>query len=103
MIDYSILISLDAVEILLKDNLCRYLVNNLLLLLSVDITLVKILRRNNRSETLIPEYRSNSTPLLKLSRKHFSLALCLRLCTVRSEEHTSELQSPDHLVCRLLL
>src|SRR5258708_34332266 len=27
-----------------------------------------------------------------------------RLCrTARSEEHTSELQSPDHLVCRLLL
>src|SRR5258708_11314749 len=28
-----------------------------------------------------------------------------RVCqgTVRSEEHTSELQSPDHLVCRLLL
>src|SRR5438552_5628230 len=26
------------------------------------------------------------------------------LCVVpRSEEHTSELQSPDHLVCRLLL
>src|SRR5258708_27892113 len=24
-------------------------------------------------------------------------------CDVRSEEHTSELQSPDHLVCRLLL
>src|SRR5258708_11002998 len=24
-------------------------------------------------------------------------------CPVRSEEHTSELQSPDHLVCRLLL
>src|SRR5258708_31577827 len=23
--------------------------------------------------------------------------------TTRSEEHTSELQSPDHLVCRLLL
>src|SRR5258708_29526652 len=36
---------------------------------------------------------------------------CDRRCTVycvpaglaRSEEHTSELQSPDHLVCRLLL
>src|SRR5258708_25386317 len=28
----------------------------------------------------------------------------LSLCTSkRSEEHTSELQSPDHLVCRLLL
>src|SRR5438552_12891369 len=24
-------------------------------------------------------------------------------CFLRSEEHTSELQSPDHLVCRLLL
>src|SRR5258708_33371001 len=24
-------------------------------------------------------------------------------CSLRSEEHTSELQSPDHLVCRLLL
>src|SRR5258708_22475890 len=24
-------------------------------------------------------------------------------CVPRSEEHTSELQSPDHLVCRLLL
>src|SRR5258708_14733089 len=24
-------------------------------------------------------------------------------CIIRSEEHTSELQSPDHLVCRLLL
>src|SRR5947208_10641829 len=27
----------------------------------------------------------------------------LRQQTIRSEEHTSELQSPDHLVCRLLL
>src|SRR5574344_2335284 len=27
----------------------------------------------------------------------------LGLGTIRSEEHTSELQSPDHLVCRLLL
>src|SRR5947208_4123787 len=26
-----------------------------------------------------------------------------RQCVRRSEEHTSELQSPDHLVCRLLL
>src|SRR5258708_32839035 len=27
----------------------------------------------------------------------------LAVVAVRSEEHTSELQSPDHLVCRLLL
>src|SRR5258708_21900883 len=30
-------------------------------------------------------------------------ALPKGLGPVRSEEHTSELQSPDHLVCRLLL
>src|SRR5437762_5164961 len=28
---------------------------------------------------------------------------CVRLCVRRSEEHTSELQSPMYLVCRLLL
>src|SRR5258708_24443901 len=28
---------------------------------------------------------------------------CKSKRTLRSEEHTSELQSPDHLVCRLLL
>src|SRR5258708_30962101 len=28
---------------------------------------------------------------------------CVQACDERSEEHTSELQSPDHLVCRLLL
>src|SRR5207244_11419488 len=28
---------------------------------------------------------------------------CRRRGRARSEEHTSELQSPDHLVCRLLL
>src|SRR5207244_13596160 len=30
-------------------------------------------------------------------------ALTVELWARRSEEHTSELQSPDHLVCRLLL
>src|SRR5207244_11217645 len=39
---------------------------------------------------------------------HFRFALAHRLreramSKPRSEEHTSELQSPDHLVCRLLL
>src|SRR5258708_22354395 len=32
-----------------------------------------------------------------------SNAACSLLSRDRSEEHTSELQSPDHLVCRLLL
>src|SRR5690348_18124123 len=33
----------------------------------------------------------------------FGLAGALPLYATRSEEHTSELQSPVHLVCRLLL
>src|SRR5574344_2505361 len=35
--------------------------------------------------------------------KWFIVAICAipMLYLVRSEEHTSELQSPDHLVCRL--
>src|SRR5258708_29610394 len=32
-----------------------------------------------------------------------ALAASGAVCEARSEEHTSELQSPDHLVCRLLL
>src|SRR5258708_10625699 len=28
---------------------------------------------------------------------------CEEIASLRSEEHTSELQSPDHIVCRLLL
>src|SRR5207244_12080190 len=44
-------------------------------------------------------HRSTSTTALKLPTT--SGRRLLRLA--RSEEHTSELQSPDHLVCRLLL
>src|SRR5438552_14019967 len=36
-------------------------------------------------------------------RSAYSAELCARAGRSRSEEHTSELQSPDHLVCRLLL
>src|SRR5258708_8649462 len=39
-----------------------------------------------------PATRLRDTSLLRISRT-----------PGRSEEHTSELQSPDHLVCRLLL
>src|SRR5258708_26166756 len=36
----------------------------------------------------------------KTARAFIAVMAC---CFIRSEEHTSELQSPDHLVCRLLL
>src|SRR3984957_20696788 len=44
---------------------------------------------------------STSAPIFECSR---TTVLCLsltNLCTRRSEEHTSELQSRDNLVCRL--
>src|SRR5258708_31863481 len=40
----------------------------------------------------------NNTKVHRLSRCRMTTRAC-----GRSEEHTSELQSPDHLVCRLLL
>src|SRR5258708_25250461 len=36
-------------------------------------------------------------------RRAGSAGPCFEWTGTRSEEHTSELQSPDHLVCRLLL
>src|SRR5258708_24005013 len=36
-------------------------------------------------------------------RAHAAAKFFLPVMRERSEEHTSELQSPDHLVCRLLL
>src|SRR5690348_17770413 len=50
---------------------------------------------------------SNVEPLLRLQdiNTYYGLMSCKRSkgSTLRSEEHTSELQSPVHLVCRLLL
>ena len=44
-------------------------------------------------------------PLRPVSRDIFDIESYPvdRIAMSRSEEHTSELQSPDHLVCRLLL
>src|SRR3990170_211139 len=43
----------------------------------------------------------NSPP--SLNKCGLMVGYCVVKSVVRSEEHTSELQSPDHLVCRLLL
>src|SRR5258708_27921742 len=56
--------------------------------------------------------RSTLFPYTTLFRSQHYVGICRdrtcalpggSLCLRRSEEHTSELQSPDHLVCRLLL
>src|SRR5947208_6574835 len=69
-----------------------------------------MIRRPPRS-TLFPYttlFRSNSLPGAKLpdskdADQVFGGPVRERSQQDRSEEHTSELQSPDHLVCRLLL
>src|SRR5258708_31927093 len=48
-------------------------------------------------------YLSKSTAKAPAGPRPARIAGCPRYQTLRSEEHTSELQSPDHLVCRLLL
>src|SRR5258708_29737051 len=49
---------------------------------------------------LVGTYCASKAALLSLGQ---ALRAYLSDRGVRSEEHTSELQSPDHLVCRLLL
>src|SRR5258708_11494476 len=70
-----------------------------------------MIRRPPRS-TLFPYttlFRSPSRPPRINPRLNLRLAVCRPIKSApnpsakRSEEHTSELQSPDHLVCRLLL
>src|SRR5438552_11837660 len=69
-----------------------------------------MIRRPPRS-TLFPYttlFRSgragrSSAPNGSTGRARVVIRCCSRVTRSRSEEHTSELQSPDHLVCRLLL
>src|SRR5947208_13709270 len=70
-----------------------------------------MIRRPPRS-TLFPYttlFRSASSRSPRPSRNKYSRTISGTARTppgpgtLRSEEHTSELQSPDHLVCRLLL
>src|SRR2546429_5187447 len=47
--------------------------------------------------------KSSTTPTPGIARRHHSRRRRVRPPRTRSEEHTSELQSRLHLVCRLLL
>src|SRR5258708_12363693 len=68
-----------------------------------------LFRSEEFAESLKTEERRNAK-IAKFINKtifnNFDLEYCfflIILVMLRSEEHTSELQSPDHLVCRLLL
>src|SRR2546422_1908309 len=54
-----------------------------------------------RSSASCRSRASARTRTLEATRR--SMPTCLPICWRRSEEHTSELQSRLHLVCRLLL
>src|SRR5258708_21677290 len=68
---------------------------------------VSVLMNGNNSAQVCTSYSgpsfafSASRTLSAVSRS--SRARAYSVTWPRSEEHTSELQSPDHLVCRLLL
>src|SRR5258708_22691929 len=59
-----------------------------------------LFRSSSSSNQLVHHYAE--APDVRASVHRFSARLHGHL-EPRSEEHTSELQSPDHLVCRLLL
>src|SRR5258708_17932142 len=64
-----------------------------------------MIRRPPRS-TLFPYttlFRSRTRPTVRRSSSDATRRSGRSRPKKRSEEHTSELQSPDHLVCRLLL
>src|SRR5690348_17558381 len=64
-------------------------------------------RRVRQADATTPRARfgslANNIANLHRRMKNFELAVREVEDAIRSEEHTSELQSPVHLVCRLLL
>src|SRR5258708_11019521 len=63
-----------------------------------------IIRNRMKIEAAVRNARISQNPgrVRKFRLLLLAFEKCAR-CARRSEEHTSELQSPDHLVCRLLL
>src|SRR5437763_15875667 len=53
--------------------------------------------------TLFRSCRPRTTPRRAVARRAAARRIPVIVLTSRSEEHTSELQSPMYLVCRLLL
>src|SRR5207244_9706173 len=63
---------------------------------------LKALRRYANAAVLVAE-QSDGKIIGRLSLARDAHPASAHVADLRSEEHTSELQSPDHLVCRLLL
>src|SRR5437763_4289790 len=90
-----------------SDSLCSSFSSHLAFLFPDFLFFFLMLRRPPRS-TLFPYttlFRSSMwpTPRSRPARRCWPIASASRSAWGRSEEHTSELQSPMYLVCRLLL
>src|ERR1035441_574793 len=86
---------------LIKINIFRYTTED-------KGTVIRMLQTINNSDEIIIEYSRHSgiqftTENLIIAGYLFITILFLTPLFLRSEEHTSELQSLRHLVCRLLL
>src|SRR5258708_13097394 len=73
-----------------------------LALLIFSATVVHALFYAPQPEIAAPALEAKA-PALKVPPVEYPDRLDIPVLNIRSEEHTSELQSPDHLVCRLLL
>src|SRR5207244_13633770 len=60
-------------------------------------------RAASRIDAAWPSARGSCARTEAATRRTPGSPPCAAIQSTRSEEHTSELQSPDHLVCRLLL
>src|SRR5438552_18868652 len=85
---------------------CRSLFTHLRLFVLFDTFFFFLMIRRPPRSTLFPYttlFRSAPASIPDLVRGLRDPDGAARAAARRSEEHTSELQSPDHLVCRLLL
>src|SRR5258708_18933510 len=70
----------------------------------IDVAVLKLVPREIcEKHTVIPIRRQGPTLVVAMADPSNIFAIDELKFLTRSEEHTSELQSPDHLVCRLLL
>src|SRR5687768_17926252 len=65
--------------------------------INFDVVLSRLLLRSHHSSIFFP------LKMLKVMPSHIDVKMRFLALNFRSEEHTSELQSRLHLVCRLLL
>src|SRR5258708_24634197 len=63
-----------------------------------QVTAVGLGNRLHHDGSVLHRAAKRPQPVLSPRERHHAIT-----AAPRSEEHTSELQSPDHLVCRLLL